>query len=84
MINEGKAVDPKDHIMPEPDITWDHCLTGKVGVLVLEEVDQIRNTDTQTYKTMESLQAEFNVLMSATPSFNQFDDANGIAPNISG
>lgn len=52
--------------------------------LVLGEVHQIRNTDTQTYKTMESLQAEFNLLMSATPSFNQLDDAKGIAPNISG
>lgn len=33
----------------------------KVGILVLDEVHQIRNTDTQTYKTMESLQAEFKV-----------------------
>jgi hypothetical protein len=78
MINQGLDVDLSENALPEPDIAWDRCLQGILGVLVLDEVHQIRNTDTQTFKTMQSLRAHFNILMSATPSFNQLDDVKGM------
>lgn len=78
MIQEGLEVDPKEHVLPAPDTRWERCLTGLIGALVLDEVHQIRNTDTQTYKTLEAFRGDFNVLLSATPSFNHLDDVKGM------
>ncbi|KUL90693.1 hypothetical protein ZTR_00025 [Talaromyces verruculosus] len=78
MITKGLPVDSNENILPEPDIRWERCLKDKLGVLVLDEVHQIRNTDTQTFKTMQSLRAQFNVLLSATPSFNHIEDLKGM------
>lgn len=78
MVGKGYPVDPREHILPAPDLRWNRCLTGKFGVMVLDEVHQIRNTDTQTFKTLESMRGDYNVLLSATPSFNHLDDVKGM------
>jgi SNF2 family DNA or RNA helicase len=44
------------------------------SILVMDEAHQVRNTDTAQHRTMLSMRGEFNVLLTATPSFNTIDD----------
>ncbi|KAI7968163.1 hypothetical protein EIK77_010333 [Talaromyces pinophilus] len=68
----------RPHDIDKPDPSWPKCLADRFAVMVCDEVHNIRNTDTQGYRTIEWLKAKFHVLLSATPSFNSISDLKGM------
>lgn len=78
MVSKGYTLDEDVNVLPEPDTRWEQCLKGLIGLLILDEVHQIHNMDTQTFKTMLSMRGQFNLLMSATPSFTNIEDLKGM------
>jgi hypothetical protein len=64
------------------DPMWPGNLENCFRVMVLDEAHMLRNLDTQTSQCLRWYRGNFNILLTATPTFNTINDFLGIAPFI--
>lgn len=64
------------------DKAWPGCLYGKFRTVVMDEAHSIRNLDSQQATAAHWLSPSFNLLLTATPSYNSIEDFKGLLPFI--
>ena len=74
--------DPDPNRYNKLDPAWPRNLSGKFHTLVLDEAHILRNLDTQSSSAVGWINADFNLLLTATPCYTGLDDFLGIAPYI--
>jgi hypothetical protein len=64
------------------DPAWPKSLGGLFRTTILDEAHQLRNLSSLQAITVSWLNAEFNLLLTATPLFNRVEDFKGLMPLI--
>ena len=74
--------DPDPNRYNKLDLAWPRNLLGKFHTLVLNKAYILCNLDTQLLSTVGWINADFNLLLTATPYYTGLDNFLGIAPYI--
>lgn len=64
------------------DSSWPKSLRGLFRFTILDEAHQLRNLSSLQATTVSWVDAEFNLLLSATPLFNCVEDFKGLIPLV--
>lgn len=73
------TVNPKDPPIHQ-NSDWPRRLSGLFHTMVLDEAHQVRNLTTYQSVALRGAQADFTLLLTATPLFNSVDDFKGYMP----
>ncbi|EKG15023.1 SNF2-related protein [Macrophomina phaseolina MS6] len=83
LVNEGLSRKDAKRRVDEgftgsPDTKWDQNLEGCFERVVLDEGHEIRNSDTQTWKSIRWLHAKYYIIATTTPLIDSVRDFSGI------